>query len=490
MRTTAGTIQGTGDGGVAVFRGVPFAAPPVGPARFGAPRPAPPWDGVRDATEFGPPPPQPRRTTTGDGWLNLTVWTPDTGRAGLPVVLWISGGTYLNCDSANPHLDGSTPAAGGAVVVSAHYRTGAEGFARLVGAPDNRGLLDQIAALQWVQDNAAAFGGDPGNVTLFGQSAGAGSIAALLCVPAAAGLFRRAILQSLPGTFFTTDLADDIAAEIAAELGRAPRAAELADIAPDDLVAAAATVTGRIPERADRWGALAYTPTPFSPVVDGTVLPDVPWSALAAGAARDVELVVSHTRDEFGLLAAQLGDVDDAAADAMVDRLSPTPGARRHRLTHPGLSGPAAYLTAMSDWAVRMPTVHLAEAALAGGARVWLSELCWGFGRHGATHSLDTLLVFGTADARGEVTAAGGDAPAQAARLGELMRAELLGFAATGDPGWASYDLRTRRTRVYDAEPAVAAYPEERSRTLWRAQRFGALDLVSGSRSSAPRPSS
>lgn len=481
--TTAGTIQGTEDGEVAVFRGVPFAAPPVGPARFGAPRPAPPWDGVRDATRFGPPPPQPRRTTTGDDWLTLSVWTPDPGRAGLPVVVWISGGTYLNCNSANPHLTGAALAAGGAVVVSAHYRTGAEGFARLVGAPDNRGLLDQIAALRWVQDNAAAFGGDPADVTVFGQSAGAGSIAALLCMPAAARLFRRAILHSLPGTFFTTGLADDIAADIAAELGRAPRAAELADIAPDALVAAAATVTARIPERADRWGALAYTPTPFSPVVDGTLLPDAPWPALAAGAARDLDLVVGHTRDEFGQLAARLGEVTDAAADAMVDRLTPTPGARRHRLAHPGLSGAGTYITAMSDWLVRMPTLHLAEAALVGGARVWLHELLWGFGPLGATHSLDTLLVFGTADADGEITAAGPEKVAQAEKLSELMRAEHLAFAATGEPPWPPYDVSTRRTRVYDADSTVARYPEERSRTLWRDQRFGALDLVDSGRS-------
>jgi para-nitrobenzyl esterase len=297
-------------------------------------------------------------------------------------------------------------------------------------------------------------------------------------MPAAAGLFRRAILHSMPGTFFTTDLADDIAAEVAAELGRAPRAAELADVAPDDLVAAAATVTGRIPERADRWGALAYTPTPFSPVVDGDALPITPCAALAGGAARDIELLVGHTRDEFGQLAARMGEVDDAAADAMVDRLSPTPGARQHRLTHPGLCGRDTYITAMSDWLVRMPTLHLAEAALAGGARVWLYELLWGFGPRGATHSLDTLLVYGTADADGEITAAGPEKVAQAEKLSELMRAEHLAFAATGDPGWTPYELNTRRTRVYDADSTVARYPEERSRTLWRDLRFGALDLV------------
>jgi len=125
-----------------------------------------------------------------------------------------------------------------------------------------------------------------------------------------------------------------------------------------------------------------------------------------------------------------------------------------------------------------MPTLHLAEAALTGGARVWLYELLWGFGPRGATHSLDTLLVYGTADADGEITAAGPEKVAQAEKLSELMRAEHLAFAATGDPGWTPYDLSTRRTRVYDTDSTVAPYPEERSRTLWRDLRFGPLDLV------------
>jgi para-nitrobenzyl esterase len=394
------------------------------------------------------------------------------------VVVWISGGTYLNCDTSNPHLAGATLAGAGAVVVSAHYRTGAEGFARIDGAPDNRGLLDQVAALRWVQDNIAAFGGDPGNVTVLGQSAGAGSIAALLVMPAAAGLFRRAILQSLPGTFFTPGLAADVAAEISAELGRSPRAEDLADVAPDDLVDAARSVTMRLPERVGRWGAVAYTPTPFSPVVDGEVLPASPWAALADGAARDVDLLVGHTRDEFSLLAARLRDIDDAGVDALLNGLTPTPGAQRYRAAYPSASPNELRDTAMSDWLWRMPALHLAEAADAGGARVWLYELCWGFGSEGASHSLDTLLVFGTTEINTGLTAAGPDAVAQARRLSHLIRTEHLSFAATGNPGWARYTPHERATRVYDTDSTVARYPEERSRRIWRDQRFGELDLT------------
>ncbi|GAA1307077.1 carboxylesterase/lipase family protein [Pseudonocardia xinjiangensis] len=478
VRTSAGAVRGRWEDGVAVYRGVPFAAPPVGRDRFAAPRPAVRWDGVRDVTRFGPPPPQPGRPTAGEDWLNLAVWTPDPGGTGLPVVVWISGGTYLNCDTSNPHLAGATLAGAGAVVVSAHYRTGAEGFARLDVAPDNRGLLDQVAALRWVHDNVATFGGDPGNVTVLGQSAGAGSIAALLVMPAAAGLFRRAILQSLPGTFFTPGLAADVAAEISAELGRAPRAADLADVAPDDLVDAARSVTMRLPQRIGRWGAVAYTPTPFSPVVDGEVLPASPWAALADGAARDVDLLVGHTRDEFSLLGARLGDIDDAGVDALLNGLTPTPGAQRYRAAYPSASPNELRDTAMSDWLWRMPALHLAEAAHAGGARVWHYELCWAFNSVGASHSLDTLLLFGTTEIRTGLTAAGPDAMAQARRLSGLIRAEHLSFAATGDPGWVRYTPHERDTRVYDTDSTVARYPEERSRWIWRDRRFDALDLT------------
>ena len=392
-------------------------------------------------------------------------------------MVWISGGGYLACDSANPHLAGHELAAAGAVVVSAHYRSGAEGFLHLDGAPDNRALLDQLAALTWVHDDVAAFGGDPHTVTVLGQSAGAGSIAALLTMPAAAGAFRRAILQSIPGTYFTTELAADIATEICAEIGRSPRIADLADVAPDDLVAAAHAVTGRLPQRVDRWGAVAYTPTPFSPVVDGDVLRTAPWAAIAAGAARDVELLIGHGRDEYSLLAAQLPDIEDPDVDAMIERLTPTPGARRYRDAFPAIRANELRETALSDWLFRIPALHLAESADRGGARAWLYELRWGFGPRGASHGLDTLLVFGTTDVHGEVTAAGPAALAQARQLSRTIRADHLAFAATGDPGWTRFRRSERPTRVYDPEPGVVRYPEELSRAIWRDQEFGVLDL-------------
>jgi para-nitrobenzyl esterase len=477
VETTAGRVRGQWEDGVAVFRGVPFAAAPVGANRFAAPAPVAPWTGARDAFEFGAPPPQPGRSTGGDEWLNLTVWTPDPGVAALPVIVWISGGGYFACDSANPHLAGDTLSHAGVVVVSAHYRSGAEGFLHLDGAPDNRGLLDQLAALTWVHDNIARFGGDAGNVTAFGQSAGAGCIAALLTMPAAAGAFGRAILQSIPGTYFTAALAADISTEICAELGHRPTTTDLAGVAPDDLVAASLAIKARLPQGADRWGAVAFTPTPFSPVVDGEVLTTAPWEALAAGAAADVELMIGHGRDEYSLLAAQLPPIADGDVDALIDRFTPTPGARRYRQAFPTAVADDLRELVLSDWLFRMPALHLAEAADRGGTPVWLYELRWGYGPQGASHGLDTLLVFGTTDIYGEVNAAGPAAVAQAQQVSTALRGDHLAFVTTGDPGWSRFSANERLTRLYAVEPSVAAYPEELSRTIWNDQTFAALNL-------------
>ena len=247
VHTSAGVLRGRREAGLAVFRGIPYAEPPVGALRFAAPVPVAGWPGVRPAISFGPPPPQPSGFSSdateqegqGEDWLSLNIWSPDPSpAAGLPVLVWIPGGAYVIGTSSLPEFDGGRLAAGGVVLVTLNYRLGIEGFAQIDGAPANRGLLDQVAALQWVQDNIRAFGGDADRVTMFGESAGGGSVAALLAMPRAAGLFRRAIAQSVPGTFFAPELAADIAAAFAAELGLRPTVADLSAVPPARLPAA------------------------------------------------------------------------------------------------------------------------------------------------------------------------------------------------------------------------------------------------------------
>ena len=227
--TSAGRVHGNAQRGVHAFLGIPYAQPPVGPLRFAAPVPHSPWDGVREATEFGSPPPQPMRATPTDEWLTVNVWTPDPDASGLPVMVWLYGGRFTTGAADEPECDGSRLASGGVVVVSLNYRVGPEGFMVIEGAVPNRGLLDQIAALHWVHDNIAAFGGDPDNVTVFGQSAGAAAVTMLMIAPAAAGVFRRGIAQSVPPFLFGIDLATDVGAVIAGKLGCRPTVDDLAE---------------------------------------------------------------------------------------------------------------------------------------------------------------------------------------------------------------------------------------------------------------------
>jgi para-nitrobenzyl esterase len=174
-------------------------------------------------------------------------------------------------------------------------------------------------------------------------------------MPVATGTFRRAILQSIPETYFTIDLAADVSAEICGEIGRLSSVADLADVVPDDLVTASRTVTDSLLQRFDRWGPVAYSSTPFAPVVDGDVLRSAPWAALVDGAARDVELLVGYSRYEYSLLAAQLPDIDDAQVDVLIDGLSPTPRASRYRTAYPSATPNQLRETALSDWLYRMP---------------------------------------------------------------------------------------------------------------------------------------
>ena len=493
VRTAAGVLRGSREAGLAVFRGIPFAEPPVGALRFAAPQPARSWDGVRPAVAYGPAPPQSgvlgaSQDTAGDDWLMINVWTPAPDPvAGLPVMVWIPGGGYVTGNSSLPEYDAGHLAGSGAVIVTLSYRLGIEGFAQIAGAPANRGLLDQVAALQWVRDNIAVFGGDPDRVTIFGQSAGGGSVAALLAMPRAAGLFRRAVAQSVPGTFFSPELAADIAAACAAELGVRPTVPGLSAVAPARLPEAGDAISAKVTQWRERWGQITHRPIPFAPVVDGDVLPATPWQALADGAARDVGLLVGHTRDEhrlFSLIDGVLGQVTHVQTEAALHMLAPDPdGARRYREAFPAAADEELYELVNADWLFRMPSLHLAGAQIAGGGRAHLYELTWpapGLGGGlGACHGLDVPLVFGNLSS-GQPAMLIGDPPFPAAEeLSAQIRRAWTAFAAHGDPGWPAYDAGHRLAQLFDMPSVVTAYPEESSRLLWQDHTFPALPLLS-----------
>ncbi len=491
VRVATGTVRGKREAGVAVFRGIPFAEPPVGALRFAAPQAVGGWDGVREAVTYGPPPPQAGffgmeelSQDTDDDWLTINVWSPEPGQsAGLPVMVWIQGGAYVIGMSSLPEYDGGRLARdGGVVVVTFNYRVGIEGFGQIEGAPANRGLLDQVAALEWVRDNIQAFGGDPAQVTIFGESAGGGSVAALLAMPRATGLFHRAIAQSVPGTFFTPALAADIATACAAELGLRPTVADLSEVAPARLSAVGDAVTAKIDQWADRWGQPAHRTIPFAPVVDGDVLPVTPWQALADGAGRDIDLIVGHTRDEqrlFTVISGILGQVTPEQAETALDVFAPS-GAGPYRDAYPTAGPDELYELVNSDWLFRMPSFHLAQAQTVGGGRAYLYELTWPApgmgGAFGACHGLDVPLVFGNLSS-GQPAALIGEA-ASAEVLSTLMRDAWTAFAIHGDPGWPVYDTGQRLTQLFDIQPTVTVYPEEASRLIWQDHTFSALPLL------------
>ncbi|AVZ77285.1 carboxylesterase [Streptomyces lunaelactis] len=498
VRTAAGALRGSREAGLSVFRGIPFAEPPVGALRFAAPRPVRSWDGVRPAVSYGPPPPQAgafgmdalSQDAADDDWLTVNVWSPepDPG-AGVPVMVWIYGGAYVIGASSLPEYDGGRLARdGGVVVVTFNYRVGIEGFAQIEGAPANRGLLDQVAALEWVRDNIRAFGGDPDRVTVFGESAGAGSVAALLAMPRAAGLFRRAVAQSAQGTFFSAALAADIAAACASELGLRPTVADLSTVAPARLPAAGDAVAAKMDQWVERWGQAAHRSIPFSPVVDGDVLPVTPWQALADGAGRDVELLVGHNRDEqrlFTALDGLLGEVTQEQAQTALRVFAPGPdGARGYRDGFPAAGPDELYELVNSDWLFRMPTLHLAQRQTAAGGRAHVYELTWPApgmgGALGACHGLDVPLVFGNLSSGQAAMLIGEDPSQEAETLSAHIRAAWTAFATHGDPGWPAYDTEQRLVQLFDTRPAVTAYPEDTSRLLWQDHTFPALPLKAG----------
>jgi para-nitrobenzyl esterase len=405
----------------------------------------------------------------GDDWLTLNVWSPDVdGRR--PVMVWIQGGAYAFGMSGLPEYDGASLAHGGVVVVTFNYRVGLEGFGFVPGTPANRGLLDQVAALTWVRDHIGAFGGDPARVTVFGQSAGGGSVAALLAMPRATGLFHRAIAQSVAGTFFTPGLAADIARACAAEVG--VDVGDLPTVDPQLLPAAGDAVLATMGRFADRWGAAAAAAVPFAPVVDGEVLPTTPWRGLTGR----VELMVGHTRDEQRLLTAvsgMLGTITPEQADASAEAFAPDPGRYRAAFPEPE----ERYEVVRSDWLFRMPSLHLARAQLAAGDRAFLYELTWPApgvgGMFGACHGLDVPVVFVNLTA-GQPAVLIGDPTPAAWAVSAQMQTAWTAFATTGDPGWPAFD--TGLTRLFDVEPAVVPYPEPLSADIW-AVPPGVLDL-------------
>ncbi|MFB9430642.1 carboxylesterase/lipase family protein [Streptoalloteichus tenebrarius] len=483
LATTDGRLRGRWiSDDIHVVLGVPYAAAPFGDNRFRPPRPAPRWSGVRDATSFGPIAPQSAELPGAPVWrprdedvLTLNVWSPRPAGRALPVLFWIHGGAYTFGSSAQPDYDAAALAASGLVVVTSNHRLGFEGFGHVPGLPDNRGLLDQVAALRWVRDNIAVFGGDPDNVTIAGQSSGAGSVVCLMAMGQARGLFRRAIAHSVPDAFFSVEHAARITERIARAAGVAPTVAGLTRATPNALVSASDQVVREY--RADRdSGRLHYDPVLYGPVVDGDVLPADPLTALAAGVARDVDLLVCHALEEAWLMhevggLAEVRSEEDLARFA-VDLGIPPHVVRAYHAARPSASVLDRYLALVGDAKFGEFSSRLAERHGRAGGRAHLSRFARRrTGRDGvvrAWHCADVPFVFGNLDAVGAEFLLGGPPDDRDRALSRRMSRAWAGFAATGDPGWPALAERDSPVRIWSTVDDLVDEAGNAGRMPWR----------------------
>jgi para-nitrobenzyl esterase len=501
VRTGYGTLAGTDRAGVRVFQGIPYAAPPTGERRFAAPARPSPWDGRRDATRPGPACPQPTGgMSAGQGadfaslfgpgelamsedCLHLDVYAPSAGDGPWPVMVWIHGGAFRIGTGSSPLYDGSALARRGVVVVTLNYRLGPLGFLNLpeVG-PRNVGLLDQIAALEWVRDEIAAFGGDPDQVTIFGESAGGKSVECLVASPRASGLFRRAIAQSTYDPPTDAAPAADAARKLLGALGAVDATGKVDRGAIERLDAGEiiAEMNRQTLEAMGSGGGILAALGGWSPVVDGDVLPQPPLDAFAGGAGSDVAMVIGTTRDEAGLFTAMmpvlasleesalpgmLALLVDEAAGGFVDTYRESRGA--------GMAPIDVLVAAMTDRMFRQHSLRLAGARAAGGAPTWmyLFDWCSPEGGLGACHALELPFVFGTLESPlGRLAGTGPDADA----LAGVMQEAWTGFARAGDPSvpalaWPAYDLERRATAAFGPVVEVRDAPFEQEREAWAA---------------------
>ncbi|MFJ3019740.1 carboxylesterase/lipase family protein [Streptomyces tendae] len=477
VRTVHGAVRGRYEHGVAVFRGIPYAAPPFGPGRFRPPVPPEPWDGVRDAGSFGPTAPKPPYSEAfaqylsdpvipGDDCLNLNVWTPEPGPgARLPVLVWLHGGALTRGSSAVPVYDGHTFARDGVVCVSVNYRLGVEGYGLFPDAPANAGLRDQIAALQWVRDSVAAFGGDPDRVTVAGQSAGAISTGALLAAPGARGLFRRAVLQSGAPEASDRDKVRRMVRRMASRLKIPATAEAFAEADRGQLL--------RVQAEVGRFSSPVLGGPGFGLVVDGDVLPRDPLAALLDGdAAPGVDLMMGWTRDEYrlwlvpgGLLERvdRLGAVALAGARARCHCGNEV--VRGYRAARPDAGAAEIVGQLVTDHLLRIPMHRLADARPASSH---VYEFAWpsNLPDLGACHALELGFVFDSGDGPDARRLAGEGAPQD---LADAMHGAWVRFVESGDPGWASWDA-THPVRVFgDGDPHTAHGPLDAEYDLWKA---------------------
>lgn len=501
VATRAGRIRGDRTDRVASFKGIPYAAPPVGPMRFKAPAPVATWTGVRDALEFGPQSLQtsadlalmgdpaviglmfepPETVPNSEDCLYLNVWAPSSGGPH-PVMVWCHSGGFFSGSGAAQHCNGENLAANSqVVVVTVNHRLGVLGFlhlTELAGAAyagsGNCGLLDLAAALRWIQQNIAGFGGDPNNVTLFGESGGGAKVGALMSMPAARGLFHRAVIQSGAwARYREPDDATEIAAQVLGYLGLDPRNSNaLSEMPAGRFLEAQHAIMKRLIERPQPIdGSIADRH--LGPVRDTYVLPEHPH---ASSASAHVPLLMGTCRDEgtFFLSADPgLQTLDETGLLARVQGLLGEHAPKviqAYRACNPRATPTDWMIEIITDMIIRMPSISQVERKVALAAApvymyMFAHETDVLGGRLRSSHGVEIPFVF---DNVGTDPYAGSD-PARF-ELAKRVSALWTAFARTGRPSpeWPPYDCKNRATMVLDVKSQLINDPERARRLIWR----------------------
>lgn len=487
VNTRSGPVQGVRSPGCLTFRGIPFAAPPVDNLRWSPPVPPEPWTDVRDALTFGVAAwqstggpldglvPGMGSDDQGDDCLNLNVWTPAADAGSRPVLVWIHGGAFsLGAGSLSVYDGSRLAAATDTVVVTFNYRLGALGFL-VIDDPSttaNVGLLDQVAALAWVRDNIASFGGDPRNITIFGESAGGGSVLSLLAMPDARGLFHRAIVQSgATDLLLTREKALIVTETFAACAGVDPAdVSALRALTPEQVLAAQGQAGGQL--------FASVGTMPFHPCLDGEILPHS-WQHAADTGFTPVPLIIGTTRNEMSLFAMfdpAAADLDDAGLAQRLAAIGADAEAMTAAYRHTDTTAPPeVWGHVTTDRAMWLPALRIAEAH-AQRSPTWMYRFDWPAAAPGlgAPHGVDIPFPFTNIDLGGWDTFVSD--PEQAMTLAATVSRAWASFARNGTPeinglDWPTYDSESRATIIFDREVRVELDPDGPVRKAWTGGR-------------------